>query len=268
MDNKIKLALLSSCLCGMTLTACSTGSPPKQELQLSEQSVSRAIDSGAENLAPDELASAQSKLAKAKKLIKKKKYKDAKTWLKAATIEAKLASSTAEASTAREKAAQLAAESAELQDQLSMKEESLLAKQQELDAFKELQATQTDRGMVLTLGDVLFTTNESTLNDSAMVKIERVAGFMQRYPERTITIEGHTDNTGDDNYNQELSLSRATAVMHALQSRNISADRISTRGMGEQLPIASNNNSAGRQQNRRVEIIFKDTKDMISEIDY
>lgn len=217
---------------------------------------------------PMNLPTRKASLLKQKKLIRKKKYKDAKTWLNAATIEAKLASSTAEASAAKDKASQLAVESAELQNQLSIKEESLSAQQQELEAFKELQATRTDRGMVLTLGDVLFTINESTLNDGAMVKMDRIADFMKRYNDKTITIEGHTDNTGNDDYNQELSMNRAASVMRALNNRNVSSARISTRGMGETLPIASNDHAAGRQQNRRVEIIFKDTQSITSDLDY
>lgn len=268
MDNKFKVAIMACCIGSASLSACSRGSLPSQELRLSEESIKTAIDSGAEDLAKEELASAQSKLTAAKTLIKKKKYKDARPLLSQSTMEAKLAAKTAQASTAKDRALKLAAESSELQRQLSLQEQNLAAKQEELDAFKELQAQQTDRGMVLTLGDVLFTTNESTLNESAIVKMDRLAAFMQRYPNKIITIEGHTDNTGDDDYNLELSESRATSVMQALQSRNIGTERITIRGMGERLPVAGNDSAAGRQQNRRVEILFKDREVLTSDIDY
>lgn len=268
MDKKFKIALIASCIGVVSLSACSRGSLPAHELQLSEESIQAAIDSGAEDHATKELISAQNNLADGRKLIAKKKYKDAKKRLNQATIEARLAATTAQASTANEKAVRLAAESSELQRKLSLQDKDLAAKQQELDAFKELQATRTDRGMVLTLGDVLFTTNKSTLNLSANVKMDRIAAFMQRYPHKTIIIEGHTDNTGEEEYNLALSQSRAAAVMHALQSRSIAAERITTRGVGERLPIAGNNNAAGRQQNRRVEILFQDAGHTISNIDY
>lgn len=268
MDTRTKLTLIAACVCGLQLSACSSGSPPRQELQISENTINQAIASGAEEVAPKELLNAQNKLSKAHRLIKKKKYKDAKGWLAQATVDAKLALRTTEASKAKDEARLLSAQTVKLQEEISDRETQLQMTQQELEAFKELQAKQTDRGMVLTLGDVLFNIDESSLNDGAMAKMDRIAAFMQRYPERTITIEGHTDNTGDNDYNQNLSLNRATAVLTALQSRNIGSNRISTRGMGEVVPIADNNSDYGRQQNRRVEIIFSNQKSTLSEFDY
>ena len=151
---------------------------------------------------------------------------------------------------------------------MSEQQRALSEQQQALDELKDLQAKQTDRGLVLTLGDVLFNTNESTLNDGARVRIDRIAAFMRKYPERTIVIEGHTDNTGDEDYNYGLSLDRATAVMTALLSRRIDPGRISTFGKGESVPLADNNVAAGRQQNRRVEIVFDKQDTIISDLNY
>lgn len=151
--------------------------------------------------------------------------------------------------------------------------EALLAKQlQELEELRELQAKNTDRGMVLTLGDVLFDTGESSLKASARVNIERVANFLNKHPDQSVTIEGHTDNTGDYDYNYNLSVERAVSVRSALVAQGVDFSRIQAKGFGEEMPVASNADASGRQQNRRVDLIFGEQQDsfyetVISEID-
>ena len=125
--------------------------------------------------------------------------------------------------------------------------------EQELDALK---AEQTERGMVLTLGDVLFDYDKAVLKPGAEKTMERLAGFLSDYPERHLLIEGHTDARGDDAYNRDLSKRRANAVRDALIQRGISPARLSVMGMGESYPVATNDTVAGRQENRRVEIII------------
>ena len=120
----------------------------------------------------------------------------------------------------------------------------------------ELQATQTDRGLVLTLGDVLFASGRSTLMSGAMRSIDKLSQFLRENPARNILIEGHTDSVGSEMTNLSLSQQRADAVKMALLSRGIANSRITTRGYGESYPIADNSTNAGRQQNRRVEIII------------
>jgi outer membrane protein OmpA-like peptidoglycan-associated protein len=120
----------------------------------------------------------------------------------------------------------------------------------------DLNAKITDRGMVLTLGDVLFAAGQADLKPGATARLGKLITFLNKYPDRTATIEGHTDNVGSEGLNQTLSLHRAQAVKTYLVSQGIASDRISATGMGESLPVASNGNSAGRQQNRRVEIII------------
>ncbi len=122
----------------------------------------------------------------------------------------------------------------------------------------DLQAKQTDRGMIMTLGNVLFDTNGDTLKPGADDMISRLAQFLQNHPDIKVRIEGHTDSTGSDDYNQALSQRRANAVAMALEGRGISADRIQAVGRGKSAPVAGNDTAAGRQQNRRVEIIFSD----------
>ncbi|MEO8306666.1 MAG: OmpA family protein [Pseudomonadota bacterium] len=121
--------------------------------------------------------------------------------------------------------------------------------------LRDLQAKQTDRGLVLTLGDVLFDTGQATLKPGADSTMDRLAAFLTQAPDRSVVIEGHTDSMGSDSYNLTLSENRANAVKAALVRKGIQADRIVAVGKGEGVPVAGNDNAAGRQQNRRVEII-------------
>ncbi len=122
----------------------------------------------------------------------------------------------------------------------------------------ELQAKQTDRGMVLTLHDVLFNTGAATLQPGADLVLNRVADVMQKNDKMRLIVEGHTDSQGSEAYNENLSQRRAQAVKDGLVARGIAGDRVSTLGRGEAFPVASNDTAEGRQQNRRVEIVFSD----------
>jgi outer membrane protein OmpA-like peptidoglycan-associated protein len=131
----------------------------------------------------------------------------------------------------------------------------LAATQQQL---ADLQAKKTDRGMVVTLGDVLFDSGQATLKPGASLVLDRLASFMSANPQTKVRIEGHTDSTGSAEFNQALSQRRADAVAAALENRGLSAGRVMSVGRGEVFPVASNASAAGRQQNRRVEIVFSD----------
>lgn len=120
-----------------------------------------------------------------------------------------------------------------------------------------LEAEITDRGLVLTLGDLLFATDRATLEAGADRHLDRLVDFLKRNPERRVEIEGHTDNVGAGNYNLGLSRRRAESVQSYLTQRGIDPDRTTAIGLGQERPIASNQTAAGRQQNRRVEIIIE-----------
>jgi outer membrane protein OmpA-like peptidoglycan-associated protein len=151
----------------------------------------------------------------------------------------------------RTQQAQMSAEDAELAKQKAASLEKELA---------DLKGKQTERGLVITLGDVLFDTGLSTLKPGAYSTVDKLATALKDSPDRKVVIEGHTDSVGSDQYNQELSQRRAQAVQAALQERGVNSSQISAYGKGETFPVASNDNPSGRQQNRRVELVFENSK--------
>lgn len=130
--------------------------------------------------------------------------------------------------------------------------------------LRELSATRSDRGLVVTLSDVLFDTGSANLRAGGRSLVARLAEFMRAYPERTLAIEGFTDSVGGASYNQILSERRADAVRVALMEYGIEGSRILVRGYGDAFPVASNDTPEGRQQNRRVEIVISDVTGTIS----
>jgi outer membrane protein OmpA-like peptidoglycan-associated protein len=121
-----------------------------------------------------------------------------------------------------------------------------------------LDAKQTNRGMVLTLGSVLFDTNQADLKSGGEQSLDKLAQFMRDNPKRNVMIEGYTDSSGNADSNLGLSTRRADAVRSALVSGGLDSQRIATKGFGVGYPVASNATASGRQQNRRVEIVISD----------
>lgn len=119
-----------------------------------------------------------------------------------------------------------------------------------------LQAKTTDRGLVLTLGNVLFATGRAELKAGSIDSLNNLVAFLNRYPDRNVMIEGHTDNVGTASSNQALSERRAGSVQSYLLQQGVSQQRITSSGIGENQPIADNDTDSGRQQNRRVEVII------------
>ncbi len=125
--------------------------------------------------------------------------------------------------------------------------------QKEIEA---LGAKQTDRGLVLTLGDVLFDTDRAELKPGALRNLDRLVSFLREHSDRAVLIEGHTDSTGQARYNLDLAQRRARSVRSFLLENDISASRVIAEGYGESYPVASNASGGGRQQNRRVEVVI------------
>lgn len=141
-----------------------------------------------------------------------------------------------------------------------------LRKQQEAQAHStqleaelaDLAAKKTERGIVITLNDVLFGTDKSRLNTDGLRTAQKLADVLKQNPQRNVLVEGFTDSIGTAAYNQQLSERRATAVRTALQDLGVAHDRISIRGYGETYPVAANDTAKNRQTNRRVEIVLSD----------
>jgi outer membrane protein OmpA-like peptidoglycan-associated protein len=121
--------------------------------------------------------------------------------------------------------------------------------------LSELKARQTDRGIVLTIGDVLFATGKATLSIDANRSVDKLSEFLKKYTSRNVLIEGHTDSVGSDELNLALSQQRADSVKERLVANGVDASRITTVGYGKKYPAASNDTAAGKQLNRRVEVI-------------
>lgn len=184
-----------------------------------------------------------------------------------ATRQAQAAQSTAQAAQASAQSAREQADQSRQQAEQSRQQAEQSRQQAEQETqraaalerdLQELQSRNTQRGMVVTMGDVLFATGRAELFPGAQRSVDQLATVLQRYPERRVLIEGFTDNVGSDASNLALSQRRAEAFRQALQARGITADRMEVRAHGEALPVADNSTPAGRQRNRRVEILFSD----------
>ena len=158
----------------------------------------------------------------------------------AARSEAQMARDRAEAATLAANAAQQ--QTGDLQKQIA-----------------ELNAKATDRGLVMTLGDVLFASGRAELRGGVPSNLSKLASFLTQNSDRRVMIEGHTDSQGADAYNRDLSQRRADSVKSYLMRQGVESSRLSASGLGEGSPVADNDSSTGRQQNRRVEVIISDT---------
>jgi outer membrane protein OmpA-like peptidoglycan-associated protein len=187
--------------------------------------------------------------------------------LEARTREAEIARRNALAAQSRAQSAQSQAQSAQSQaeqarQQLAQQAERNAALERDLQA---LRARPTERGMVVTLGDVLFATGRATLQPGAQRSVQQLADVLKQYPERRVLVEGFTDSTGSDQLNMALSQRRADAFRLALLRAGVTPERIEVRAHGKAFPVADNATAAGRQQNRRVEVLFSDGQGRFAE---
>jgi outer membrane protein OmpA-like peptidoglycan-associated protein len=118
-----------------------------------------------------------------------------------------------------------------------------------------LQTRDTARGLIVNMSDVLFDTGKYTLRAGAREKLARVAGILAGHPGLQLQVEGYTDSVGSDSSNQQLSEHRAASVRDYLTGAGIPANSVTAKGLGKTLPVATNDTAAGRQQNRRVELV-------------
>lgn len=171
-------------------------------------------------------------------------------------------SATERATQAREEAAQARRlADAQAEEAALARREAELANEQAASLRRRLehmQLRETEQGVVITLGDVLFETGESELKPEAANNVSDVVELLNSESDKRIRIEGHTDSQGNAEFNKRLSELRAEAVQQSLINAGIDADRITLAGLGEDFPIASNDTAEGRAQNRRVDVILLD----------
>ncbi|QGW78115.1 OmpA family protein [Pseudomonas alkylphenolica] len=135
----------------------------------------------------------------------------------------------------------------------------------QLKALQQLNAKQTDRGAVVTFGDVLFDTGRAELKASSLRNLDQLTEYLRANPERKVRVEGFTDSTGGDAFNQQLSERRAAAVANALRRAGVAPERVKVAGYGKEFPVASNADAQSRQLNRRVEVIISHGSNAVSD---
>jgi len=239
----------------------------RQTIQFAEDA--RALSAErqeAERIQKEKDAAAAAAAAEAS--AKAKAEADAEAKRQAELTAAKEAQMRAEADAAAARAAQQQSDAAAQQAALQAKEQAAREEAQRAQAQtaalraqllqqlnQVLQTTDTPRGLVVNMADVLFQTNQYALSQDAQLKLAKLAGIIQAHPGLNLAIEGYTDTTGTPDYNLKLSQQRADAVRDFLVSQGLSADTITSKGLGQADPVADNSTAAGRKLNRRVEII-------------
>ena|SRR5690606_9828388 len=171
--------------------------------------------------------------------------------------QARIAQSEGEAQRLAAEQARSDADAARMAASESQRQTDLLKQQ-----IADLEGEVTDRGIVLTMGDTLFTSGKADLLAGTTGNLDKLAAFLAQYPDRTVSIEGHTDSVGSENSNHVLSERRAQAVKSYLVGQGVGATRLSAMGRGETTPVADNESATGRQVNRRVEVIISNVAPM------
>jgi outer membrane protein OmpA-like peptidoglycan-associated protein len=151
--------------------------------------------------------------------------------------------------------ARIAAQNAQQSERRADSDKAAMRVQLSEQLNRILATRDSARGLIVSMSDVLFDTGQYTLKPGAREKLAKVAGILLAYPGLNIEVDGYTDNVGGDEMNQKLSENRAGAVRDYLVVQGVSATSVSAKGFGNTLPVASNDNSAGRQENRRVELV-------------
>lgn len=275
---------------GMTLAACRstpTAAPAYRNASLDNaaQVVSRAAgDANVTQYAPGELQRAQEALRRAQAAWAEKPDPAETGHLaylahQRAAIAIELGAQRAaeqKIKAASAERAQLQAHARSLQEaqtaqanQRAMQRQNQAAAEQRAEKLvadmKNLQAQNSRRGLYITLPDTDFRGAPPQLRADAMPVLDRLAAILKEHPERKVAVEGYTDSKGNDERNLELSEERADKVRDALVARGVSPGRIIVRPLGEEFPVASNKSPAGRQLNRRVEIVLSDSSGQVPE---
>ncbi|WCM88728.1 OmpA family protein [Acidovorax sp. NCPPB 3576] len=291
-SNLRRTSTLAAALLAAGLLAACASPGPLPAVEQARSAVNRAATDPAVNqYAQLELKAATDTLARADHVLRDEKDESEANHLAyLATQRAAIATNTAQARRldneikqagsetdrlrleARTREADASARNAQVAQARAMTAEQLAAQQQaqaraaqdrvrQLEAqLRDIEGQQTERGLLVTLGDVLFAFNKADLSAQAAPRLDKLANFLKQFPERKLLIEGYTDSVGSDSYNQELSERRAQAVRDALVQRGVDTSRITARGYGKSYPVAENGSPEGRAMNRRVEIVIADAQ--------
>lgn len=249
----------------------SVSTAARNAVQMAEDARAISVKRQEDERIANEQKAAQEREAQAKAAKEAETQKAAAAELAAA--QAAQARAEAEAATAKEAQARAAAEASqqaalsrerEAQENAAREREAAAQAEQEkqelraklLEQFNRvLPTTDTPRGLVVNMGDVLFDTGKADLRPAAREALAKLSGIVLNYPSLQLMIEGHTDSTGTEEFNQMLSEKRADAVRDYLVVQGLPADKIAAQGLGQSMPVADNKTAEGRQKNRRVEII-------------
>ncbi len=243
------------------LSACSSTPKTIEQLETARAVVPQVESSPRAGAAAQNISEARKALQKANELAEKRgKVDEIRYYAMIANTNAEIANEKILEAQARDEIAKAEVERQQVILQARAREaeaERMRAESLEQE-LRDLKAQKTDRGLVLTLGDVLFNTGQASLNPGAYSTIDRLAAALKEDPARKVLIEGYTDSTGSEELNLQLSEARAQSVQAALMQRGVAADQITAVGKGESNPVASNETASGRQQNRRVVMIFSE----------
>jgi outer membrane protein OmpA-like peptidoglycan-associated protein len=284
LSNRVVLSVAIAAILG----ACSAAPPRNESLEAARSVVPEVEKSSRAGVAATDIANARKSLEAANRLAEAKgKRADIEYEANNAVTSAQIANEkilTAQANeevangTAQRQAVLLQAREREAQrnadqasdarrqaDASSVRADAAASRADSLEAeLAGLKLQKTERGLVLTLGDVLFDTSQATLKPGAYATLDRLATALREKSGRKVLIEGHTDNVGSDANNQGLSERRAQSVQAALMQRDVPRSQMSALGKGENFPIASNDSVDGRQSNRRVELIFTEDQTRVA----
>ena len=271
---KLNKRVVLSVAIAVILSACSAAPPRNESLETARTVVPEVERSSRAGVAPMDISNARKSLDAANRLAEAKgKQADIEYEANNAVTSAQIANEKILTAQANEEIAQGTAQRQAVLLQARERESQRSADQasasaQRVDSLEaqlaDLKVQKTERGLVLTLGDVLFDTGQATLKSGAYGTLDRLATALRAKSERKVLIEGHTDNVGSDESNQGLSERRAQSVQSALMQRDVARSQVTALGKGENFPIASNDSADGRQSNRRVELIFTEDQTRVA----